>query len=84
MNFGMVGKTALVSVMFKKTVVNAKYLSELIQLNKEKSLNVYVDDNEPLNPIVVGDESDNIISILCPLREGYKPGIIDVTTILEV
>lgn len=27
--------------------------------------------------------SDNIISILCPLREGYKPGIIDVTTILE-
>lgn len=84
MNFGMVGKTALVSVTFKKTVVNAKYLSELIQLNKEKSLNVYVDDNEPLNPIVVGDESDNIISILCPLREGYKPGIIDTTTILEV
>lgn len=84
MNFDKVRKTAPVSVMFKKTVVNAKYLSELIQLNKEKTVNVYVDDNEPLNPIVVGNESDNIISILCPLREGYKPGIIDVTTILEV
>ena len=35
------------------------------------------------NIFVVGDESDNIISILCPLRDGYKPGIIDVTTILE-
>lgn len=83
-NFGISGKTVLVSVMFKKTVANAKYLSELIQFNKEKTINVYVDDNEPLNPIVVGDESDNIISILYPLSAAYKQGIIDVTTILEV
>lgn len=84
MNFGMVGKTALISVMFKKTVVNAKYLSELIQLNKEKTVNVYVDDNEPLNPIVVGDESDNIISILCPLRTCFEQKKIDVADILEI
>ena len=84
MNFGMVGKTALVSVMFKKTVVNAKYLSELIQLNKEKTVNVYVDDNEPLNPIVVGNESDNIISILCPLRNCFEQKKIDVTDVWEV
>lgn len=69
--------------MFKKTVVNAKYLLELIQLNKEKTINVYVDDHEPLNPIVVGDESDNIISILCPLKGDCKQGRIDVTNILE-
>ena len=84
MNFGMVGKIAPVSVMFKKTVVNAKYLSELIQLNKEKTINVYVDDNEPLNPIVVGDESNNIISILCPLRTCFEQKKIDVTDVWEV
>lgn len=83
MNFDKVRKTAPVSVMFKKTVVNAKYLSELIQLNKEKTVNVYVDDNEPLNPIVVGDESDNIISILCPLRNCFEQKKIDVADILE-
>ena len=84
MNFDRIGKTAPVSVMFKKTVVNAKYLSELIQLNKEKTVNVYVDDNEPLNPIVVGNESNNIISILCPLRTCFEQKKIDVADILEV
>lgn len=38
MDFGIAGKAAPISVLFRKTVVNAKYLLDLVELNKKKLL----------------------------------------------
>jgi hypothetical protein len=82
-HLGMVGKVAPISVWFEKTIVDAKYLSELIQINGEKIVDVYVDNSKPLIPIVIGNMTDDVVSILCPLRDGYEPKKIDVTAVLS-
>ena len=53
-----------------KTVVNTKYLQDLLYLHKNAEIPVFIQKEQYLKPIIVGNYTDNIISILMPMRSG--------------
>jgi len=70
---GIISKQSPFSIKFgtkneeNKTLVDVKNILELMYLHPDRDITCVTDSN-PLKPIVVGNENDEIISILMPLR----------------